>query len=473
MPRPLSLALLTGFLFVFFYLSYCDKRCSEKSGFSSIVFSQYLFVMSVGLQPVVLIISFFISSFWLFFYKKKQIFKNLFASHLITAFFTLPFYMKMYFYAQSFYKFKTISLTTISSYIMEYNIFKLFKKYFFLFYEQMIPLFLLVAVSWGIVVFMKKKTSSLAIITSSTLILFPLLYDFIFHTVINWPFFNNWYFIVLSLGIIFFVVLALREIHQYLATVKWKFLWWIPMTILFLWSSYLQISAIKNDTQFRWPYMANDMEKVYGYLESRGNSNDLALDFSLNSILDSMRKDLYRNKILFYKPDTHPKIVWMKYLRIKDKLPKKPYSFKIYYIDRRYFLKNIKQKIFFVVDDIKGDIFERKAYNVLAGFMEGHRFGQYVVFELVLKEKNKEKEYIRFLSDLIERTPKKQSSILYETLLYYACENKNIKQFRRLLKEYKKLEIHLQEIAPKYEFPRYFELKRRVKHFESANCNGN
>ena len=61
--RPLSLSLLTGFLFLFFYLSYCDSK-SKKMSLFPVISSQFLFVMSVGLQPVILIVSLFLSLFY-------------------------------------------------------------------------------------------------------------------------------------------------------------------------------------------------------------------------------------------------------------------------------------------------------------------------------------------------------------------------------------------------------------------------
>ncbi|MCZ0932788.1 MAG: hypothetical protein OXJ52_06530 [Oligoflexia bacterium] len=77
--RPLSLGLLTGSLFLFFYLSYCDKdRLKYKVSFFSVCSSQYLFIMSVGLQPVILALSLFLSAVLVLFKSKRNIFLSLF-----------------------------------------------------------------------------------------------------------------------------------------------------------------------------------------------------------------------------------------------------------------------------------------------------------------------------------------------------------------------------------------------------------
>ena len=73
--RPLCLALLTGFLFLFFYLSYLNN----KKPLFPVFVSQYLFVVSIGLQPVTFDYL-FISLFFLAssFQTKKLSLKNCF-----------------------------------------------------------------------------------------------------------------------------------------------------------------------------------------------------------------------------------------------------------------------------------------------------------------------------------------------------------------------------------------------------------
>ena len=467
--RPLSLALLTGFLFLFFYMSYCNNNRSKKQMlFFPILASQYLFVMSVGLQPVVFIISLFFSSSYLLFKNKKTLFKNLLLSHFITALFVSPFYIKMYFYGKAAYKFKTISQETIIDYFYNYNIFDLFKRYFFPFYEQLTPLILPLVISFGVVVFIKKKISELTVMTGSALIIFPLLYDFIFHVFIKWPHFNDWYFIVLSLLLILFTVLALQEIYHYLKTIKWRFLWTVPMTTLFLYFMSSQILAIKNDTQFRHPYSDNSMKKVYDYLKEAGNSNDVAVDFSLKTISSFKERDTYFHKNLFYKPEAHPKIIQVKYIKNPSLKSRYYIEFNIYYIDWTKFSKKGKQKIFLIV---KLFIPSDETYNILSDVLKSQRFGRYIVFELSLTETDKEQEYIKFLSFIIKKTPKKQKPTLYETLLYYACKNKNKKEFNQLLREYRGLESALDIMNPYFHFPNSVELGRRIKYFEKRNCD--
>ena len=111
--RPLNLALLTGFLFLFFYLSYCksNSNCEiKKDSIFPILASQYLFVVSIGLQPVIFIVSLFLSSFSLLLVNKKTIFKRLFITNIITAILTAPFYFNMFLFGKSAYKFKKVSL---------------------------------------------------------------------------------------------------------------------------------------------------------------------------------------------------------------------------------------------------------------------------------------------------------------------------------------------------------------------------
>ena len=144
--RPLSLCLLTGFIFLFFYMS-CKKDPKLKTSILSLTASQYLFVMSIGLQPIIFILSLFLSSFWDLSHKGSRVrFKKLLISHFITAILSAPFYIKMYLFAQSSHKYKPIIFKNIMSFMENYNIIYFLEKFFFNFYEQLSFSFLLLLI---------------------------------------------------------------------------------------------------------------------------------------------------------------------------------------------------------------------------------------------------------------------------------------------------------------------------------------
>ena len=456
--RPLSLALLTGFLFLFFYLSYCDNKSNEKDNLFPVISSQYLFVMSVGMQPVILIVSLFLSSFILFFEKQRTIFKKLFICHFITALLVLPIYINMYLKSKVTYKFKISVLETVKSYFINYDFFELFETYFFRFYEKPI-VFCVFSAILIVTISLRKKIPHLTKMTGLTLILFPVIYDFLFQTLINWGLVER-YFITLSLPLILCFTMSLKDIYNHWIHKRWKPLMISPVIICFL-LFYMQIIAIKNETQFRFPYQDNSIDKIYLYLEEKGTPKDIVMDFSLTTILGYQRRDIFYNKQLFYRPNIHPKIIKKKRTSMSN------IAYNIAFVDFEKHSNKEKQSLFLVVNNENRN---NKAYTVLSSFMKGKSFGKFFVFELPLKGKNKQTQYINFLHHLLERTPKKQSTYLYETLLYYTCQQKNSKEFKRLLKAYKKLEPYLQDIDPYYKFPEYFELKKRVKYFENKNC---
>ena len=365
----------------------------------------------------------------------------------------------------------------LTDYILNHDIFDVFKTYFFPFYEPLIIVcFALLFIFLGVLFFKKIKISILTVAMGVSLILFFLLYDFIFHIFVNWPSLNNWYYIVLNLHLNFFVVFALKELLSFFLKIKKKrILYFLPITIFFFYACYLQILAIKNQTQFKYPYNDSSMEKVYNFLAVKGNPNDISMDFSLGTIsarLIHARLQTYRSKTFFHNLEL-PKLIKYKKIKIDKTLDHKSFKdnfFIVYYIDKNLFLKKGTQKLFLVTHNnfpFRSD----KSYGILSSVMEGLTFGKYAVFELSFKEENKEKEYINFLFDLIEKTPKNQRPVLHETLLYYACKNKNINQFNQLLKGYIGLKPFLNETSPYNDFPDYFFLERRVKYFKNINCN--
>ncbi len=465
--RPICLVLLTGFIFLFFYLSYCQNKADRKFIFP-VLASQYLFAMSIGLQPVIFIISLFISSFWLLFDNKKEIFKKLFLTNIMTAVLTLPFYIKMFFFGKSAHKFKEISLDAVGSYIKNMDIVYFFQKYFSSFYEQMSPSFFIFVTGFMITVLVRKPIGILTLMMLSSLLLFPLLYDSVFYIGLVWFRLNNWYIVVFSLFIILFVVFSLKEIYEYFKGKRWKAYLLFPLTIIFLCNAYSQIKAIKNETQFQFPYRDNSIEQVYDYLKKQGDSKDIAVEFSLSPVVAFRFFDISMRMKLFYNSELHPfiNIYQLKYT-------KKPPFFHertgdiIYYIkDWQNLPEKESQKIFFIVEtENEEDI----AHNVLSKFMKGYKIGIYMIFELTLSHSNKEKEYINFLYKINSITSKKYKGALYETLIYYAYRNNDKKEFNRLLQEYRGIEMALDEFIQEVNYPSRFELRRRVKYFENLN----
>ena len=447
--RPLSLTLLTGSLFLFFYICCCKNSWSKKSNlFFSVLSSQYLFIVSIGLQPVIFVSSLFISSFYLLFKGKKLIFKKLFLSHVLTAFLALPIYIKMFSFGQDAHKFKNFSLEKIGFYIRDYNFWDLFKRYFYPFYEQLFLSFLLLILGLTAVVFIRKKISCLTVQTGCVLIIFPLLFDFLFEAIINWDI-VHWYFIVYSLFLIFFCVLAFNEILQYLKEnlknqnkKSWRnYFLFIPISLLFLLNCYFHILTAKQKN-YRWRqifFSDYNVEKVYDHLKEKGTSSDLAVEISLTPVPFYRLTSIRVLKPFLYDPNHHPMIAGYSlqttdtppffYEKLRDEIP---------YIQWKD-VKRKPQKIFFITVNDRDE--NDKTHFVLSKFMMETQIGKFSVFEWTLKTKNHEEEYKNLFIHLITKTPLKYQTVLYETLLYYACKNKNKVRFVQLLKKYKKTGI--------------------------------
>ena len=471
--RPLCLALFTGFLFLFFYLSYITnkkpvtlKQEPIKKSLFPIFASQYLFVVSIGLQPIIFIISLFLSSFWLLLQNKKTIFKKLFLTHIATGILTAPFYINMFSFGKSALKFKEVSTKTINSYLTNLEISHFLEKYFSIFYRDMSVFFLAIALIAITLIFYKQKLKTPWWIILSSLLAFPLLFDPIFKIGIRW-YFNNWYIIVFSLTLIFFVIFSLKEIDKHLITKKHKIYFWLPLFLLFIWGALLQSQSIKNTTQFHYPYTQTDVEKVYQYLKEKGSPADIAVELSLVPIGHFRIADIKLMQKLFHDDQNTPQIqsFSIEYtktppflyesrddsiLYIEDWLHKPAHkTIKIFFIARKYYDVDI-------------------AYDILLQFPKSVTIGEYAVFTLSLSSPNREKEYLQFLSKINEKTPNKYKGALLETFIYYAYKNKDKSRFDRLLQKYRDIESDSDEFIPEsLEYPSKFILKRRVKYFEN------
>ena len=469
--RPLNLALLTGFLLLFFYINFFNSK--QKQSLIPILCSQYLFILSIGLQPVIFIMTLFLSSFWLFSYSQKESFKKLFFSHVVTAFLSFPFYWKMILYGKSAGKFKEISFSSVIHHLSEWKLSLFIQKYFSSFYDQMFLSFLFPILGWLLLTVIKKKIDKKTLILFSSTVVFPLLFDTLWTNSIRYHS-NFWYFIIFSLFLIFLFVFTCEFLNSYLREKKSYYFILAPFLLLFAGNTYSQIIKIKNETRFYYPYLDNDVEKIYNYFEDKNSSKDLIIELKLIPILDGSFSDEIRHeKLFFYDPKLHP-IFITKNIRHTNKAPffyERNY-FNIYYINKSYYKKNNSQQIFFAV---RREVNHRDdtSEQVLSQLLLKKIIGRFAIFEFPLSTKNKEQEYIRFLHKIKDKTPEKYQGSLLETLLYYAYKKQKKVEFNRLLEEYKKIRNYLPKYTknPHLKYPVHFEHDRRIKYFESLNWN--
>ena len=479
--RPLCLALLMGFLFLFFYLSFINLKNNKNlvtnenedqffntTSFFSLLASQYLFAISIGLQPVIFIISLFLSSFCLLLYKQKNLFKALFITNIITGILTLSFYIKMFLFGKVAYKFKEFSLNRVTEYFNNLELMYFIEKYFYSFYKEMILLFVAIIIGLVLPLIQKKRLQKSLLIIILALIFFPLIYDSIFNIGIIWNGLHSWYIIVFSWLLILFTCLSLKEIENSLKP-NWRKYFYTGFSLLFIAILIGQIQAIKYRTRFEYPYRDNSIEKVYKHLRLKGYRKDIAMELTLVPIVAYRDSDIAFREPLFKNPK-NPLIssFYITYTKTA------PFFYEgkgdiIYYIEKwpiQALFKNIN--IFFIVDRLEHHYTEDIAYEILSqSIIEETFIGGYAIFKLTLTSKNKEKEYLNFLYEINKKTPKKYKGALLETLLYYAYKSKNKKEFDRLLSRYRDIEMALDEFIPEFNYPSRFELRRRVKYFEN------
>ena len=479
--RPHCLALLTGFLFLFFYLSFITSKNNNNKNpitnksedeffntqsFFPILASQYLFAMSIGLQPVIFIISLFLSSFILLVSKQKKIFLTLFISHTITGVLTLPFYINMFLFGKVAYKFKEISFSRVTDYFTQLKITYFIEKYFYTFYKEMTLLFVAIIIGLALPLIQKRSLQKNLLIILLALLFFPLIYDSIFNIGISWINLNTRYFIVFSLFLILFACLSLREIEKSLK-INWRNYLYIGFSLVFIAGLIGQIQAIKSRTQFQHPYKDNSIEQVFHYLRQNASPEDIAIELALTPIVTPRISHVKAREFLFKNPKNPIfKDFYLEYTKQAPFFHEAKGDF-IYYIESwpiQALFKTIN--MFFIVKTYNWR--EDDAHNILSQFIEDKTVvGQYTIFKLPLTSPNKEKEYIQFLYKINKKTPKKFKGALLETLLYYAHKSKNKNEFNRLLSRYRDIEMALDEFSLRFNYPSRFELRRRVKYFEN------
>ena len=457
--RPLNLALLTGFLFLFFYIQFFQSK--QKQSLIPILSSQYLFTLSIGLQPVILIITLFISSS-LFFFSQKESFKKLFISHIVTAGLSLPFYLKMINFGNTALKFnENISLSSLTQYFGDWNLSRFVHKYFFIFYDKMSLSFLVLVSAWLLLVALKKiKPDKIAVFLLSSTALFPVLFDSLFQSIINYKI-NNRYFITFSLLLIFCFVFICHFLNNYLKHKKYYLYIAVPFLMLFSVNTYLQGLKIKNETKFHWPYQDNNVEQVYNYLKSAGSPKDFFMEFNLNIILEPDIINVSTQKIFFHDSKTHPHRVWK---WISYPLYRESRWLQIIYIDWNKRAYKTNQKVFFITENTSEQNISKE---ILSQFLPKKSIGQFAVFELTLTSTNKEQEYIHFLYKIKDKTAKKYQAKLLETLIYYSYKRKDKMEFNTLLQEYKKLREYLPKYTSDYNYPIHLDHQVRINFFES------
>ena len=458
--RPLNLALLTGLLFVFFYLSSFNKRPK----FLILTASQYLFVVSIGLQPVILVFSLFLSSFMKLFSGQKKIFKTLLLSHIVTALLVLPYYTYMYLFANSAHKYHTPSFNRLEAYMQGFGLREFLERYLFPFYSEMTLFVLLLLFVWSIVIIVQKKISQQTLIAALTTLGFILFFDAIFRFFINWSL-ENWYFIVWSLPLIVFITSIFNDTVSFFLKRKEKLFVLLPLLSVFLWNACNQIILFQKEERFAYPYHDNDIERVYHYLKENGHPTDIVLQLSLVPIPISRESHLYNFKKFFFQLGLHP-LPLKHSIRVAEAPPffNEDMDDMIYYLNWNDIPTKQDQKIFIV--SANNGFPENRTQAILSQLTKEHRIGNFSIFTFFLNKEDRERQYKDLLHRFLEKTPPKHSTALYETLLYYACRNGDDKKHGELLKQYEALEPLLDEFTGYLKFPSRFALRRRVKIFK-------
>ena len=476
--RPLNLSLLTGFLFLFFYIQFFQSKQSrqrlgdnlekKQNPFIPVLASQYLFILSVGLQPIIFVTTLFISSFSLLLYSEKETFKRLFLSHIITAGLSFPFYLKMISYGHSASKFQADFVSSIYNYLSQWNLIHLIQKYFFTFYDKMSLSFLFLFLIWLLfVIFKKIKLDKKTTLLLSSIILFPLIFDCFFKTII-WHKTNNRYFITFSLLIIFSFCLICQSTFNYLKYKKYYFYILIPFLILFSSNIYLQNLQINQKITKHYPYGTNSIEKVYYYLQKNANPIDFAVEIFIRPPLYSYSTNIIQRKEFYHKASVHPSIVikWLQYTKSPPFFYENPHL-QLFYINWSVNTYNKNQKIFFITHKRYTIYNDDISEEILSKFLPKKTIGEFNVFKLTLSSNNKQEEYIHFLNKLKNKTPKKYQSALLETLIYYSYRRKDKLEFNKLLKEYKNLKKYFPKYSKRFNYPIHFDYQRRINFFES------
>ena len=434
-----------------------------------VICSQYLFIFSIGLQPVIFTITLFLSSFWLFFYSQKEILKKLLLSHIITAILCCPIYFKILTFGKSAKKFKEISFSSILHYFRELSLFDLMQKYLLVFYSKMSLSFLLLILAWILLTALKKqRPNKKTLLLLSSVFIFPLLFDFIFQVGIHYKM-EFHYFIIFSLILIFLFIFICQDLNKHLKYKKNYFYILSAFLVLFFTNAWLQTLKINQSIKFFKFYSGYKVDQIYDYLKKKGCPEDFAIEIRLMPVLAPRFSYIKNQRILFYDPKKHPALI--NYFKKYTTSPPFFYeedSFSIYYIDWNKNSHDKNQQVFFITrkDKISVERHENASYQILSQFLPEKLIGNFAIFTLTLSSQNKEEEYIRFLQQVKDKTAKRYQSSLLETLIYYSYKKKKKSEFNKLLQEYREINSYQPEYVKIYKYPSRFDHLRRVKYFE-------
>ena len=301
--RPMMLSLFTGTLFIFTYFQYLHLK---NISLFYILITQTLFLFSIGLQPVILIISCFMGAIV---YERgitKKI-KNLFYTHLVSALIFSIFFGKMILISKEFNKFKYLSLTHRLEEIKHINV-----DYFLRYFEHQSSFILyfllpLVSILTIIMIFKKIKIRNGPFHIVFSLFFFIVSFDLIYTTTVNWNF-QSRYIITISTLFAYIAYQSAKGIDD-IINKKNNFLFRIFPFVLLLCRDTRQYNG-------SLPY-----KEIYNYLETNATSKDLILNFSLRST-GSWRPFLFVSKEIYYnKKKSSLFIHSVHFPEIKDNIP--------------------------------------------------------------------------------------------------------------------------------------------------------
>ena len=419
--RPLNLSLFMGMLFFIQVIEYFSKEDNKLS--FSLFLSIFFFSLSIGFQPVIIVICLSLILFFFYYSSRRENAIKFLLHSVLGGLAVAPIMLNIYLESKKLHQFVE-NQTFFESVIKKFQLNQLISMFNFALtpfeYEGLIVLFLLLI--FLVVNILKKEKNIINISLLTFCLLFPLIYYSVFLGIINWPFFNKYYFAFS--GILISVVLVLA---WDLLNTKVKALRLEPIIIIFLISPFFFLKTRSPLFRFKENYVYD--KTLYKHLSASQGIN-VAINFNFSKLKqwrgeNWISREIYGSEKIFFHDTRIAGFLHNFYVQWND-LPVGDF------VNIHLIQKNDKRLYNIDFNDILAKL------NYAPSFKQ---FGIHNVYTFRVPRKTVEEYWKTFLQRISNQLSDEYKYLFLETKITESIMKKNLPECLSLSQEYRKLKI--------------------------------
>lgn len=423
--RPLLGAIFFGLLFFFFYWDYLFKD-RKRIFLIPVVTSQVLFSLSIGFQPIVMIISCFFGSLVLL-REKRQVVIDLFCTNLVSAVLFIPHLINIFKASYELNQFNDRPFGRLLDLLLSFEP-QIVLAYFD--YSYMYAGLVLILIVLGVLAAKKNNVFNVTLSLALTVFAFPILFTVLYLFFINWPLSGHYHIVYLPVVSIFPIIIF-SSFFDIFNKKRVR----IGGGILILAILLVTIFRVSNysEEKRQFAHSQSKINEMYHYISENSSAKDV-LVYSIFSLLGHHRGAVPVALSLYINNEENSVQHYLS-------SPINPSEFPILHIPEEKISVAPSSQLFWAVWNQQNKLDLGKLLGRVGITFSTHHFGDYDLYQIHGAFRDGMNSYYQMLDSFLVHMPERYSSMILETLIARAIELNDREGAAQYLKRYREIDL--------------------------------